>query len=122
MAQALSERDQALEDRALALADQAVGTGERWVQRLGDPPPTRARRERWISEVSTVAAYRDRWHITGPSVLGKHGDASSIEQTGQYQRARAAAQRAMGFSGAGANQQNSPSPEAEVELHQGAEL
>ncbi len=122
MAQALSERDQAMEERARTLADQAVGTGERWVQRLGAPPPTPARRERWIREVSTVAAYRDRWHITGQSVLGKHGDASSIEQKGQYQRAMAAAERAIRFSGAGEDEQKSPSSEVEVELQQGVDL
>ena len=66
LAQALTERDQAMEGRARSLADQAVESGESWVQRLGTPPASPARRERWIREVSTIAAYRDRWHISGP--------------------------------------------------------
>ena len=90
MARALAERDQAMEGRARTLADRAVETGESWVQRLGTPPAATGRRERWIREVSTVAAYRDRWHISGQSALGKQGDVSSIEQTGQRQRALAA--------------------------------
>jgi hypothetical protein len=63
MAHALAERDQAMEERARTLADQAVETGESWVQRLGNPPAAPGRREHWMREASTVAAYRDRWHI-----------------------------------------------------------
>ena len=122
MAQALAERDQAMEERARTLADQAVGTGESWVQRLGTPPATPARRERWIREVSTIAAYRDRWHITGQSAVGKQGDTSSIEQTGQRQRALAAAARATAISSAALEQQSSFSPEVAVEAQRGVEL
>ena len=46
-----------------------------------------ARRERWMKEVSTIAAYRDRWHISGQNPVGKPGNTISIEQTGQRQRA-----------------------------------
>ena len=46
-----------------------------------------------MREVSTVAAYRDRWHITSRHVLGPDQPAS-IEQKTQRQRAQAAAQRA----------------------------
>ena len=122
MAQALAERDQAMEERARTLADQAIGTGESWVQRLGTPPATPARRERWIREVSTIAAYRDRWHITGQSAVGKQGDTSSIEQTGQCQRALAAAARATAISSAALEQQSSLSPEVAVEAQRGVEL
>ena len=122
MAQALAERDQAMEERARTLADQAVESGESWVQRLGTPPATPARRERWIREVSTIAAYRDRWHITGQSPVGKQGDTSSIEQTGQRQRALAAAARATAISSAALEQQSSLSPEVAVEVQRGVEL
>ena len=122
MAQALAERDQAMEERARTLADQAVETGESWVQQLGTPPAAPARRERWMREVSTIAAYRDRWHITGQSALGKQGDVSSIEQTGQRQRAQAAAARAMAISSAVLEQQSSLSPEVAVEVQRGVEL
>jgi hypothetical protein len=121
MAQALAERDQAMEERARTLADQAVETGESWAERVGTQPTAPARRERWMRELSTVAAYRDRWHITGRSALGRHANASSIEQTGQRQRAQAAAARAMAISGAEIKQQNIPSPEVVVELQRGVE-
>jgi len=122
MAQALAERDQAMEERARILADQAVETRQSWVRRLGTPPAAPVSRERWVREVSTVAAYRDRWHISGQSTLGRQGDVSSIEQTGQRQRAQAAAARAIAISGARMEQQNSPSPEAAVEVQRGVEL
>ena len=122
MAQALAERDQAMEERARTLADQAVGAGERWVQRLGTPPATPARRERWIKEVSTVASYRDRWHITGQSPVGKQGDTSSNEQTGQWQRALAAASQARAINSAALEQQSSLNAEVAVEAQRRVEL
>jgi hypothetical protein len=91
MAQALAERDQAMEERARTLAEQAVGTLDGWAQPLGDPPEGSAQRERWMRAVSTIAAYRDCWHITSNSALGTQGDAGSIEQAGQRRRAQAAA-------------------------------
>jgi conjugative relaxase-like TrwC/TraI family protein len=122
MANALAERDLAMEQRARTLAEQAVETDQSWVRRIGTPPPSAARRERWMSEVSTVAAYRDRWHIFGQSTLGKQSDVDNSEQTSQRQRALAAAARAMAISGAEMEQQMSPSPEVAVELQRGIEL
>jgi conjugative relaxase-like TrwC/TraI family protein len=122
LAQALAERDQAMEERARTLANLALHNGESWVQRLGTPPAIPGRRERWIREVSTIAAYRDRWHITGHSAVGKLGDTSSIEQTGQCRRALAAAARATATSSAALEQQSSLSPEVAVEVQRGIEL
>jgi conjugative relaxase-like TrwC/TraI family protein len=122
MARALAERDQAMEERAHTLADQAVETGESWVQRLGTPPASPERRELWIRELSTVAAYRDRWHITGQSLVGRHHDMSNIEQTGQCQRALAAAARATAIGSAGLELQSSLGPEVPVEVQRGLEL
>ena len=122
MAQALAERDQAMEERARTLADQAVETGASWVQRLGTRPASPARRERWMREVSTVAAYRDRWYVTGQSAVGRPGDVSSTEQAGQRQRALAAATRATAISSAALEQQSSLSPEVGVEAQGGVEL
>ena len=72
MARALTEREQAMELRARTLANQAIEAGHGWVQRLGPAPDHPGHRARWLREVSTIAAYRDRWHITGPapSALG----------------------------------------------------
>jgi hypothetical protein len=75
-----------------------------------------------MCEVSTIAAYRDRWHIASQSALGKQGDAASMEQAGQRQRAQAAAVRAMAISSAAAQKQTSTSPELAVEVQTGVEL
>jgi conjugative relaxase-like TrwC/TraI family protein len=122
MAQALAERDQAIEERARTLADRAVENGEGWVERFGIPPASPARREQWMREVSTVAAYRDRWHISGQSTLGKQSDVSISEQTSQRRRALAATARAIAISGAGMEQQNSSRPQVAVEMQRGVEL
>jgi conjugative relaxase-like TrwC/TraI family protein len=121
MAQALAERDQAMEERARILANQAVETGESWVVNLGTSPATPARRERWMRELSTIAAYRDRWHVTGRSTLDKRGNVSA-EQTGQRQRAQAAVTRATAISSAELEQQSHFSPEVAVETQRGVEL
>jgi conjugative relaxase-like TrwC/TraI family protein len=122
MAQALAERDRAMEERARTLADQAIQAAQRWVEPFGTPPTIPSRREHWMSELSTVAAYRDRWHITGQSVFGKREDLRGAEQTGQRQRAQAAAARAMAISGAGAEQQNISTPQVAVEVQRGVDL
>jgi len=121
MAAALIERDQAMEERARTLADQAVTSGESWAQRLGNPPTAPALRVRWLREVSTVAAYRERWHISGQSPLAKRGDVSSSEQAGQRHRAQAAVTRAMALSDTGTEQQAIPVLEAAVEVWRGVE-
>ena len=95
MARALAERDEAMERRARTLAEQAVEDGHSWVQRLGNPPADPVRRERWMRALSTVAAYRDRWHISGERVLGATADMTSIEQRDQRRKALAAAKRAQ---------------------------
>jgi hypothetical protein len=75
-----------------------------------------------MREVSTIAAYRDRWHITSKSALGNQGDASSTEQATERQRAQAAAVRAMAIGGGAADRQASPGPEVAVEMQRGVEL
>jgi len=71
MEKALSERRDLLESRALTLADQAVEAKARWLKRLGTPPRSDAARSRWLHEVRTVAAYRDRYGIEERSALGE---------------------------------------------------
>ena len=122
MAQALAERDQAMEARARTLADQALETGEPWVQRLGTQPATPAKRERWLREVSTVAAYRDRWHIADRTPLDERESTSTTEQRGQRKLARSAVTRAKSLSGAQTEQRTFSVPEAGVELRRGVEL
>jgi hypothetical protein len=98
MAQALAERDIAMQERALTLAAQAVEAGAGWVQRLGPAPRTPGPRTRWLRELSTVAAYRDRWHVAEPRSIGAKSDVGSTEQMGQRERALAPAGRAVAIS------------------------
>ena len=98
MAQALSQRDEAMERRARTLAERAAETKPSWVQGLGAPPADPLRRERWLRALSTVAAYRDLWHITGREVLGATAHMSSTEQRDQRRRALASAERARALA------------------------
>lgn len=76
LARALEERAAAIECRADALVARALEHGERWLSPLGaDPQDTKAR-ARWIAAARALAAYRDRWSITGDAPLGAFAPAS----------------------------------------------
>jgi hypothetical protein len=121
LATALAERDQAMENRARTLAAQAAEAGQPWVAGLGKPPSEPARRQRWLREVSTVAAYRDRWHLTTQRPLGAEADVTSIEQQTQRQRAQAAIQRAVAISQPATEQAAGPVFEVERQVQRGVE-
>ena len=70
MCQALTELADLIEQRATALAQQAILDREPWVRRLGSPPDDPTGRTAWQQEVCTVAAYRDRYGITGSDPPG----------------------------------------------------
>jgi conjugative relaxase-like TrwC/TraI family protein len=122
MARALTERDQAMELRALSLAAEAIARRDSWVRSLGDPPSGAAKRVRWLREVSTVAAYRDRWHITGQRPLGAIADPEIREQTAQRKRALAAGERAQAISLGTTDQANNHSLEPRLEISKGVEI
>ncbi len=101
MATALRERPGLIEDRADALAKAADEHGEPWLKRLGEPPVVPAARQRWLGELRTVAAYRDRYRIDTRTALGDDPrtdaqklDAARAEQA--IRRARAIAAAASG--------------------------
>lgn len=71
--EALDARRDLITARAAALADGAVRTRAPWVRRIGDAPTGAAERERWMRRIATVAAYRDRYGITGRNPLGAEG-------------------------------------------------
>jgi hypothetical protein len=52
-----------------------------------------------LANVATIAAYRERWNITGNTVIGKEECVDSIEQLGQWRRARVAARAAIKIGG-----------------------
>ena len=116
MARALTEREQAMERRARTLAIQAIEAGHAWVQRLGPAPDDPSDRARWLREVSTIAAYRDRWHITGPGTLGGRNDVKSTEQMSQLQRALAAGEHARAVSQRTDRKQSTVSQDVDIEI------
>ena len=122
MARALAERDQAMEQRALSLTEEAIAARHSWVRPLGAPPSGPVQRERWLREVSTVAAYRDRWHIEGQRPLGAIPDRENHEQTAQRKRALAAGERAKAISVGTMDQQIASRLEVDVGTPQGVEL
>lgn len=87
MRQALIERRRLLEERASAVLDQALSAGERWTRSLGTPPQGSAA-VAWRRHACTVAAYRDRYDIVGPTALGL--PAQMTAQRLDASRARAA--------------------------------
>jgi hypothetical protein len=122
MQQGLAERQQAMEQRALTLAEQAIETGQPWVRLLGSPPPDPARRLGWLREVCTVAAYRDRWSITGPTAIGRRDDASNIEQLGQHKRAEGAIDRAVSLTRSAPKTQHPSEPSVRPRIENGVQL
>jgi conjugative relaxase-like TrwC/TraI family protein len=97
MKTALTERQTLMESRAVALAANAVEAGEPWLRGLGTPPTTDAARSHWLNEVSTVAAYRDRYRVDGRRALGEPRTAvqklDAVQAQKAIGRARAVADR-----------------------------
>jgi len=85
-------------------------------------PSDPSRRARWVREVSTVAAYRDRWHITEQRSIGAKSDVGSTEQMGQRQRALAAAERAVAISHDAYGERARPAWEPQIEVVRGVVL
>jgi len=101
MADALRERAHLVEDRAFALAESAVDTDAGWLKRLGPAPEDDVEwRRRWMREVSTVAAYRDRYGISARSALGE--EPATVAQRRDAGRAEQAIRRARSTSKADA--------------------
>ena len=87
MRQALDERRELIETRANALLDRARIEGEEWIAALGAEPKRARAAQTWRRAARTVAAYRDRYGITGPTPLGAEGESDAQK----IARARAAA-------------------------------
>jgi hypothetical protein len=111
-----------MEQRALSLAEEAITARQSWVRPLGATPRGPAQRERWLREVSTVASYRDRWHIEGERPLGPIPDRENHEQTAQRNKALAAGKWAKAISAGTMDQQIASGLEVDVGTPQGVEL
>lgn len=89
--QALHERRELMEARATALVERAIKDREPWVATVSQTQGALASPS-WADEIRIVAAYRDRYDITGAHPLGPVP--ASITQRADRERAAAALQRA----------------------------
>src|SRR5699024_5453769 len=85
--EALDERRDLIEARADAVLDAALRDYESWTRPLGEPPMDARGRQRWRQHARVIAAYRDRYAITGTSPLGRVPEATAQK----VDRARAVA-------------------------------
>jgi hypothetical protein len=111
-----------MEQRARSLAEAAIAAGHLWLRPFGSPPNAPGKRERWLREVSTVAAYRDRWHIEGERPLGPAPDPENHEQTAQCNKALAAGKWARAISTPAVDQPNNHALEPQVEISRVIEM
>lgn len=87
MQRALIEREKLITERAVALAHQAAGEGNSWAARALPSSADEISGD-FLEWLTVVAAYRDRYGVTGPDPLGAVPDADA--QRVDYERARAA--------------------------------
>jgi conjugative relaxase-like TrwC/TraI family protein len=94
VSRALEEREALIERAAREEAREALHQSKPWIKRLGSPPTDPNRRERWTNCAETVAAYRERWGITGRHALGVW-ESMSLEQESQRRLAQRAVDQAL---------------------------
>jgi hypothetical protein len=70
MRAALDERQALIEARADAVLDAALTDKAPWTKALGTQPRDARRAAAWRSTARVIAAYRDRYRITGDTLLG----------------------------------------------------
>ncbi|MFT4052447.1 MAG: conjugal transfer protein, partial [Microbacterium sp.] len=114
MQTALTERQTLIEAAARKLLHGAQDAGAAWVARLGQPGPRPEARERWEAHAATVALYRYRHEITGPSPLGDAKDVATADQAAEYRAAQVALARTRGSA-----QQHAPRPERQQQREVG---
>ena len=96
MRQALTERRDLIETRADALLDTALNEKHEWTTNLGVQPKQARAAHAWRSAARTIAAYRDRYGVTGPAPLVAPVEADT--QKLDAARARAALDRAKNLA------------------------
>ncbi|MGO9791380.1 MAG: MobF family relaxase [Solirubrobacteraceae bacterium] len=116
MRRTLSELAALIEKRADALTKQAIQQNQPWVARLGPTPRDPARRAAWQQQIRTIAAYRDRYRLSGTDPLGQ--PPTSHGQRLDHQRAALAARRAQ----AAANQNLARQRTREQQIDTGRDL
>lgn len=61
---------QRIRARVAELGQRAIRDRPAWVDQLGPAPDSAASLARYIADVTTIAAYREQHHVTGPDPLG----------------------------------------------------
>ena len=72
--------------------------------------------------MSTVAAYRDRWHIEGQGPLGPAPDRETTNRPPSARRRQSAGKWARAISSPAVDQPNNHGVETHVEISRGIEL
>ena len=93
---AFDERRDLIEARADAALDRAINDGEAWVKTLGPVPKDARSAAAWKQRARVIAAYRDRYGITGTTPLG--APAGNETQKINAARAHAALDRARALA------------------------
>jgi hypothetical protein len=91
--QALQERRTLIEQSARALTMTALEDRQPWALQFGWPPADPVRLEDWLRRLDTIAAYRDRWQVSGNAIMG--GEPRSREQMAQRQAGQRAVAAAL---------------------------
>jgi conjugative relaxase-like TrwC/TraI family protein len=99
LAKAVHEREGAIARRAHDLAEHAVRAGAPWAKPFGPPPRDAVVANAWWDRLAVVAAYRDRWRITAPGILGDEAGVGTLQQAAHRARARRAGQEAARLAG-----------------------
>jgi len=83
MEQALQDRRALIEQRVRSVTMSALEDRQPWTLQFGRPPADPVRLEGWLRRLDTIAAYRDRWQVSGNAIMG--GEPRSREQMAQRQ-------------------------------------
>ena len=74
--------------RVEALAQQAATEGPAWTGALGRVPDDQPGREQWTGRAAVIAAYRDRYAISGDEPIGPEPSPNDVGRWGAWQRAQ----------------------------------
>jgi conjugative relaxase-like TrwC/TraI family protein len=118
--QALDDRQALIEQRAHDLAVTAVDRRHPWAAQLGTTPDEAAAHARWMLQVATIAAYRDRWNIHDRTILGPKS--SSTEHTEQRRIAQQAVTRALALHHGETDSAPAPARSLDRQLERSVEL
>ncbi len=106
MRRSLDERRDLIEQRAEACLDSALTSSDEWIAALGGQPKEVRTAAAWRQQAMIVAAYRDRYRITGRAPLGPAPQ--MISQKIEAARARQAVEAARALTGKDAAHRTSP--------------